>query len=318
MRKLGVIIALLGIVGGILLLPSLYMTSSGAPSVLKTISATGLDQKVPTCSPGQSMLALFYITGIDTQNDVPPSIEVTTNNGLTVSYPNFEFQTVPKQNDPVAGYKGFAPSGVNSATTQIYASWSGTFFLEEYFCGAGPTPRPPTVQFNAAAPTMCIPTNASNIPVLFTIITSGAIDFDHVGSGLLTASGNGSVATNPVTVEPDGTVQDLVTFPLSDATRAEDVNILLTFAGSDFRFDKTDDFTLPMICPLSTTTTTTSGGGPTTTTTTTGGSTTTTQPGGTIPTTPKGIPIVPVNGSGTSSTSGSSSTSGTIPVFVTG
>jgi hypothetical protein len=251
---------------------------------------------------------------------------VTTTGGLNVSYPNFEFQTVPMQNGPVAGYKGFAPGGVSAATTQIYAAWSGTFFLEEYFCGAGPTPRPPTVQFNASAPTQCIPTSAtsasniptsaSNIPVLFTIVTSGAVDFDHVGSGLLTPSGNGVVATNPVTVEPDGSVQDLVTFPLADAGQAEDVNILLTFAGSDFRFDKTDDFTLPMVCPPSTTTTTTIGGSTTTTTTSSSGSTTTTLPGGASSpgapptqgnaTTPPTVPIE------------QPTTTGTIPVFVTG
>ena len=256
-----------------------------AASGTKTITATGLNQKVPTCGGDFTVSALFEISGIDTPADNPPSVEVTLNNGLTVNYPNFP--PGPNQQG-FAVYKGFAPSGVAAATTQIYAAWSGTFFLEEYFCGPGPGPRPPTAQFNAAAPVQCIPTTASNIPVLFTIITSGAIDFDHIGSGLLTPSGNGTVATNPVTVEPDGTVQDIVTFPLADATKAEDVNLLLTFAGSSFSFDKTDDFTLPMICPLVTTTTTTTSGTTTTTTSTTSttGTTTTTLPTNTTTTHP--------------------------------
>lgn len=324
MRKvifgLGTVVVGIVVVMAAVLTPVLvWASSSPSPDVLKTISATGLDQTVPNCPPGQTVSALFEISDIDTLADVPPSVEVTLNNGLTVNYPNFP--PGPHQQG-LAVYKGFAPSGVSAATTQIYAAWSGTFILEEYFCGPGPGPRPPSVQFNAAAPTQCIPTSASNIPVLFTIITSGAVDFDHVGSGLLTASGNGSIATNPVTVEPDGSVQDLVTFPLTDATRAEDVNILLTFAGSDFTFNKTDDFTLPMICPLSTTTTTTSGGGGTTTTTHPGGTTTTTRPGGNMPpaqpTTPKGIPIILPPASNTSGSSGSTSTTGTLPVLVTG
>ena len=322
MRKvifgLGTVVVGIVVVMAAVLTPVLvWASSSPSPDAPKTIFATGLDQKILICGPGQTLSALFEISDIDALADVPPSVEVTLNNGLTVNYPNFP--PGPHQQG-FAVYKGFAPSGVSSATTQIYAAWSGSFFLEEYFCGPGPTPRPPTVQFNAAAPIMCIPTSASNIPVLFTIITSGAVDFDHVGSGLLTASGNGVVATNPVMVEPDGSVQDIVTFPLTDATRSEDVNILLTFAGSDFSFNKTDDFTLPMICPFSTTTTTTGGGGGTTTTTTS--TTGTTLPRGGMPppqpTTSKGIPIIlPPTPSGTGSSS-NSTTSGTQPVFVTG
>jgi hypothetical protein len=269
------LVAAFGLVVSVLSL-TLTLSSGGAATALKTINATGLNKPMPTCGDGKFLSALFEISNIDTPTDIPPSVEVTLNGGLVVNYPNFP--SGPNQQG-FAVYKGFSPGGVMSASTQIYAAWSGQFFLEEYFCGPGPGPRPPTVQFNAAVPVQCIPTTALNIPVIFTLITSGAIDFDHVGSGLLTASGNGSVATNPVTVEPDGTVQDVVTFPLVDATKAEDVNIDLTFAGSDFSFDKTDDFTLPMICPLSTTTTTSTGGSTTTTTQGGGGGTTTTTTG---------------------------------------
>ena len=145
---------------------------------------------MPTCPPGEAVSALFTISGIDTQADIPPSVSVVMP-GIDVSYPNFP--PGPHQGG-LAVYKGFAPGGVIEATTQIYQSWSGIFELEEITGRARPWTAD-LVQFNAAAPTMCIPNSASNIPVLFTIITSGAVDFDHVGDGLLTPSGNGLVAT---------------------------------------------------------------------------------------------------------------------------
>ena len=104
------------------------------PAGFKTIDATQINQKVPSCGGGLAVFALFTISGIDTPADIPHSIVVDQPGGVTDIFPTFP--PGPHQQG-LAVYKGPTRNGVTGATALIYDTWEGSFILEEYFCGTG-------------------------------------------------------------------------------------------------------------------------------------------------------------------------------------